>query len=348
MTSKDVTRSNEGTVAAGLAKAFVEFAAANGVDRGLLLIRAGLETGALENPEARIPLSAYVSLIDTGIALTRDPALALKFGYTVRAETISIVALISLASETLGDSFVQIARYARLMVHAGERSDTPFGRIEVNQDGQWLVAEDRAYLDHFHVWEILFAQMCSGFRRMLGATPPGVIVHCPHPAPSYRAEYGRIYDGPVVFGCEWSAIRMPQEVLEMRMPQFNSYAFGLLSERADALLKELENTSTTRGEVERHLSAMFHTGAVGIERVARKMNVSQKTLYRRLKAEDVTFEQVLDSLRHRLALSFLADKKVSVNETAYLVGFSDAAAFSRAFKRWTGTSPGAVATRKGK
>ena len=55
--------------------------------------------------------------------------------------------------------------------------------------------------------------------------------------------------------------------------------------------------------------------------------------------ERVTFEVVLDELRHKMALSFLADKKVSVNETAYLVGFSEPAAFSRAFKRWTGKAP---------
>ena len=67
--------------------------------------------------------------------------------------------------------------------------------------------------------------------------------------------------------------------------------------------------------------------------------MSRDTLYRRLKAEGVTFEQVLDGLRHRLALDYLSARKVSVNETAYLVGFADAAAFSRAFKRWTGISP---------
>ena len=64
-----------------------------------------------------------------------------------------------------------------------------------------------------------------------------------------------------------------------------------------------------------------------------------QTLFRRLKAEGVTFEQVHDELRHKLALHYLAGRKVSVNETVYLVGFSEASAFSRAFKRWTGTSP---------
>lgn len=67
--------------------------------------------------------------------------------------------------------------------------------------------------------------------------------------------------------------------------------------------------------------------------------ISLQTFFRKLKAEGVTFEQVLDGLRHQMALNYLKSGKVSVNETAYLVGFSDPASFSRAFKRWTGTSP---------
>ncbi len=76
-----------------------------------------------------------------------------------------------------------------------------------------------------------------------------------------------------------------------------------------------------------------------MDRVAGKMGLSRQTLFRKLKAEGVTFEKVLDELRHKLALDYLRAKKVSVNETAYLVGFSDPAAFSRAFKRWTGSPP---------
>ncbi len=73
--------------------------------------------------------------------------------------------------------------------------------------------------------------------------------------------------------------------------------------------------------------------------IAGKLGLSRQTLFRRLRAEGVTFERVLDELRHTLALHYLQGQKVSVNETAYLVGFSDPAAFSRAFKRWTGSRP---------
>lgn len=90
--------------------------------------------------------------------------------------------------------------------------------------------------------------------------------------------------------------------------------------------------------------ALHFAEAVDMSEIAQRLGLSRQTLYRNLKAEGVTFEQVLDELRHKLALHYLNGKKVSVNETAYLVGFSDPAAFSRAFKRWTGTSPRAART----
>ena len=82
-----------------------------------------------------------------------------------------------------------------------------------------------------------------------------------------------------------------------------------------------------------------------MDSVAAQLRLSRQALYRRLRAEGVTFEQLLDELRHKLALHYLSGKKASVTEVAYLVGFSDPAAFSRAFKRWTGKSPRAMRRR---
>ena len=79
--------------------------------------------------------------------------------------------------------------------------------------------------------------------------------------------------------------------------------------------------------------------------IAGALGLSRQTLFRRLRAEGVTFEQVLDELRHKLALNHLGVSKTSVKQTARLLGYSDPSAFSRAFKRWTGSSPRVYASR---
>jgi AraC-like DNA-binding protein len=139
-----------------------------------------------------------------------------------------------------------------------------------------------------------------------------------------------------------NALLMDEEFLSIRLPRANRYVFGVLSAHAEALLKSLESSKTIKGRVESLLMPILHTGEASVDVIACKMGVSRPTLFRRLKAEGTTFKQVLDELRHKLSLHYLSGKKVSVNEIAYLVGFSDAAAFSRAFKRWTGQSPRAV------
>lgn len=95
-------------------------------------------------------------------------------------------------------------------------------------------------------------------------------------------------------------------------------------------------------EVEAHLEPRLAAGPLGIDAVARELGYSRQTLYRRLKAEGVTFEEVLDGLRRRVALRLLCDEGLSVKEVAWRLGFSDPAAFSRAFKRWTGAAPKAA------
>ena len=102
--------------------------------------------------------------------------------------------------------------------------------------------------------------------------------------------------------------------------------------------------SRFRSEVEQRLEALLESGEIGIARVASDLGYSRQTLYRRLKAEGITYEQLLDGLRRRLALR-LVGEGLSVKEAAYRLGFSDPAAFSRAFKRWTGTSPSGMRTR---
>ena len=114
---------------------------------------------------------------------------------------------------------------------------------------------------------------------------------------------------------------------------------SLLGELAGAIERGTSRQPSFRHDVERVVEPLLAEGKANIDRVARELGLSRQTLYRRLKSEGVTFEQLLDQLRHRLALKLLRDQHLPVKQAAWRLGFSDPAAFSRAFKRWTGAAP---------
>lgn len=325
------------TVSAGLARGLMELALSKGADRRALARASGVELEALDDPDLRVPLPRYVALMRAGQALTGDPALALHYGQTVDLAQISIAGLLFQASETFAELFVLVNRYGKLVVEVDVGSADRF-QLQRDAAGVWLV-DTRPDANAFpELTEATFARFICAASRWVDARAVRA-VHVTHPAPAYQAEYERVLGVPVAFDQARNALLMDEARLTARKPQQPRYVFGILSEHAEALLAELQASKLVRGRVESLLMPLLHTGEVRIDAVAGRMGLSRQTLYRRLRAEGVTFERVLDELRHRLARHYLAGGKVSVNETAYLVGFSDPAAFSRAFKRWTGVSP---------
>jgi AraC-like DNA-binding protein len=145
-------------------------------------------------------------------------------------------------------------------------------------------------------------------------------------------------------GSLWKMLRI-DAVRERPAPRRKNPFLALLGELAKAIEARVAPTAGFRSEVERRIEPMLAAGPVRIDAVARALGCSRQTLYRRLKAEGLTFARLLDGLRRRLALRFVREQGLPVKEAAWRLGFSDPAAFSRAFKRWTGTSPGAARGR---
>ena len=121
-------------------------------------------------------------------------------------------------------------------------------------------------------------------------------------------------------------------------PKGASKLLAFLAQVADAFA-ETPKARCFKKQVEDAIELMLASDELTIERVARELGMSRQTLYRRLKAEGVTFEGILEAKRRSLAIRLLGIQRVSVKAAAYKLGFSDPAAFSRAFKRWTGVSP---------
>jgi AraC-like DNA-binding protein len=335
----------EATVSAGVAGSLIELAVTKGADRRTLHERSGIGPERLQDQDNRIPLSRYVALMAASKELTADPALALEFGRTVHMQEFSILGLIFHTCETVLDAIVQANRYGQLVVEVDVGAADRF-TWQRRAGGLWLVDTRPDPNDFPELTEVTVGRFMR-LTRPLWDTPLVAEVHVTHNPPDYADQYAHFFEVPTVFGSEWNAMRVDESRLRQRIAAQPRFAFGILSEHAERLLHTLEMSKTTRGRVESLLMPMLHTGTASMESVAKALAVSRQTLYRQLKAEGVTFETVLDELRHQLAVHYLSGRKASVNETAYLVGFSEPAAFSRAFKRWTGTPPGAVRTGSG-
>jgi AraC-like DNA-binding protein len=337
-------------VAAGFARGLVQLAVRQGADPAHLAQRVGLDPAVLEDQDARIPLQTYVVLMRTAQAMTGDPAFALHFGEAFDIDEMSIVGLLGRACETWEQAFTQLARYSQLIIDI-PLDDAQGRRMVVEREGgrMWLV-DTRSNPNAFpELTESSFARAAAAVHRRKSGIDAVAEIHVTHKAPAHAAEYERVFELPVVFESGRNAMLMKGNAFpDIPIPKPSRYAFGILSERADALLRELDAAATTRGRVESAIVPVLHTGEANMGDIAARLALSRQTLARRLKSEGTTFEKLLDELRHRLALAYLGNSKVSVHQCAYLTGFSDPAAFSRAFKRWTGASPRAFLERKSK
>jgi AraC-like DNA-binding protein len=333
------------TVAASFVRGLMELAVSKGARREELAERSRIEPADLQDLESRIPFAKYVALMRASKDLCDDPALALHFGEAIDLSEMSIIGMIGSTSGAMADDVAQLNRYAPLALEVDGGGD----RFQLTRiDGSlWMVDARPNPNDFPELTESLFARAVCGMRRRLGDTQFVRAIDVTHAEPAYRAEYDRIFQVPVVFESEKNALLLSDDFWSTARAALPSrYVSAVLGAHAEALLESLKRPQSTRRRVESLLLPILHTGDANMEMVASQLGLSRQTLFRRLRAEGATFEVVLDELRHKMAVHHLSGKKLSVKETAYLVGFSEPSAFSRAFKRWTGSSPRKTRTAK--
>lgn len=329
------------TVSAGYARALLDLAVKCGAERTALLTAAGLTEADFKPAEARLGFERFKALMREGKRLSGDTALGLRFGTDISFNVLSIVGLICYAAPTMDAAFAQMNRYGRLVIEVdGVGRDDRF--VIEAQGNRTFIVDKRQNPNGFpELTESTLGRFICGFTRVFPKVPLYRSAEVTHERPPHGDLYEELLGVPVRFGASQNAMEVDPAYLTMRLTSSPGYVFGMLSQQADSLLKTLEASKTMSGQVESLIMPRLHTGETSMKALAQEMGVSRQTLYRQLKDEGRTFDEVLDGLRHRLALHYLEGEKVSVNETAYLVGFSDPSSFSRAFKRWTGNSPGA-------
>lgn len=328
------------SVAAGIARTYVDYAADHGADRDQLMAAAGIVQSDLDNQDARFPLVNFQRLLHAAKDMTGNPAFALHHAMDTELEKISVVGLIVHTSKSFVDSMEQLNRYAKLMIEIDVmEGDAERFSFEPSPEGIWIV-DNRPNPNSFpELSEMNYGRFASEFSREFPNDPFMLRVEVTHPAPAYAEEYVRVFKCPVEFNAPRNAMLIGAHWMEVQFDEHIEYAFGVFTDRADQLLDEMARAQTLSQKIEAHILPVLHRGEVSVDAVASDMGMSRQTLYRRLKEEGKTFAEIFDDLRYRLAADYLSARKITIDEAAYLVGFSEASSFVRAFRRWTGMTP---------
>lgn len=155
-------------------------------------------------------------------------------------------------------------------------------------------------------------------------------------------EVHRLLRCPVEFAQPVDSWVLPQSVMEYPIVSEDGQLLQILETHADDLLAKRRSSAGLRGMVESQLLIVLPTGKARAAEIAKQLGTSVRAMSRHLAEEGTSFGEILDRLRNRLALRYLEDDRVSIQQTAWLLGYSEIAAFNHAFKRWTGTSPSRV------
>jgi AraC-like DNA-binding protein len=310
-------------------------AAGRGVDCPALLRQAGIDPAGLTEPAARVSAECYAALM-RAVAFSLDDEF---FGRDSRRMKVGSFAM--LCHAVIGCRDLQRA-LARALRFYGLMLDDIGGSLQ-HQDGQLSVVlrplRPMAQADLFaHENLLLFLHRlaCWLVNRRIPVRSLGFAFA----EPDHAAEYRLIFGAPARF-------RQPRSTLGFEV------RFGALPVvRDEAALKEFlalapENlfvryrpSHGTALRVRRHLAALAPTDWPAFATLARSLGMSASTLHRRLAAEDSSFQTLKDQLRRERATSLLRSGEHSVMAVAEQLGFAEASAFHRAFRKWTGLAPG--------
>ena len=136
-----------------------------------------------------------------------------------------------------------------------------------------------------------------------------------------------------------TSIAIHKRVFDLPLRRPDPSLFAYLERHARSLESQLRDDHSLTERVRQCLVERLRDGEPEQREIARLLGLHERTLQRRLRAEQTTFAQLLDSVRSELARMFLGDPRLAVFEIAYLLGFSEPSAFQRAFRRWTGQTP---------
>lgn len=305
-----------------------------GIEFAALARRAGVDPGLLTRPNARYPAAAVQKLWTLAAAESGDPLFGFRVGNRMRPGMFHALGLGIVSSTSVLAALKRIERYSSLL--------STNGRIVVVREDGLVGLETRPHertvtpttecVDSIVVGVCRVLEQCAG----PSAIPAKVVFMRPRVAP--EATYRELLRCPVEFDGEHIAILFDAVAAEQPIltgnPELAAEADRLAAHYIEGMAPD-----STAAKVRSLLLKAMPSGEFDQDGIARSLNQSASTLQRRLRREGTTYQGLLDATRRELALDYLRQGRHSLADIAFLLGFTDQANFTRAFRRWTGKTP---------
>jgi len=307
-----------------------------GVDPVPVYTALGLDPAGPGEAGARVPNRVVAAMFERALELTGDPAVGIRVGQRSEARHFFVIGYTWLASATLAEAMSKLLRYEAIL-DSGETA------LSLEREGGSLVLSERYPKPDDYPGKLRVDNEIASVLKMCRLStgrdvlPRKLEVYLPADAPT--DVYAPLVRGPVQRSKTRTALHFDPADLEAPLAGSIPDVVEATSRIADRYLGTLDDSKVAH-QVRAQLVQMLPSGAVDQEKVAARLYRSASTLQRQLSAEGTSYRDVLDDTRCELAQAYLRDGRHSQTETAFLVGFSDQSNFSRAFRRWTGKSPG--------
>ncbi len=308
---------------------------ARGKPATAILQDLGLDRAAIRQEGARIPFAQQAALMEAAAEQFKDPSFGLHFGSGVDPLNAGALTFLVSNSPTLGSALNNLASYlpvltegAELQIESGDALTVAHIRI-VDPDAQRI-----GQLVEFGL--AMFVNIC---RFVVGRRLTPEWVEFQHNRKQGIDAFEQYYGCPVRFEQKRNAVVLNTGLLDLRCRNADERLLRILKAHCDDLLEKLGQTADLKQHVAHLVSNHLPSSPVTAKSVASELGMSERTIARRLSEQGLSFGQIVDDVRQRLAERYLREPDMRPSQIAYLLGYSEPSAFTRAFRRWTGQSP---------
>lgn len=310
-------------------------AAGQGVDASALLTGLGIDPEGPWDPKAMIPAATYYDMLERIAGQIDVTDLPVRTGASMRLDEYGALGLAFKAATTLGASYARVERYARLWTSVVEyelRPDPAGTLLILHRPGERRLGMRLSN-------EATLASAVSIGRQVCPVPFAPLEVLVRHSAPKSVAAHEDWFGCPVRFDAELDALLLSREALAQPNMLGDEGISRYLASHLDAELSEVDYEVTLVSRAKDAIAQALSEGAPRMADIARGLGLSARSFHRRLSEHGMSFQTLTEESRRELAEGLLRDERHSLAEIAFLTGFSEQSSFTRAFKRWVGTTP---------